>query len=202
MRTKTPPLLKWLLVERATVAGGISRTRERQELLTKELESSRARLVSLSQEIAHLQSRSAVLVQSLAEQQHCLSAMDSTMALVDSSVAPNAAGIVRATGQRYGGRGALKAFIVSTLRDAAPATLQTRLLAWTSAVHFGLDFASQAEFEAFANNSVRPQIFRLTEQGLVERVRNGQKSENHCNWRWKNQLPTLAELAALVAASA
>jgi hypothetical protein len=124
------------------------------------------------------------------------------MALVDSSVAPNAAGIVRATGQRYGGRGALKAFIVSTLRDAAPATLQTRLLAWTSAVHFGLDFASQAEFEAFANNSVRPQIFRLTEQGLVERVRNGQKSENHCNWRWKNQLPTLAELAALVAASA
>lgn len=173
MRTRTPPELKWLLVERATVVGDIARLDARQALLAAEL----------------------------ADRWATLRALDTTIRLTEYPVAPNAAGVVRRFAREYGQRGALKEFIVSTLRDRALGGMGTRALAQDASVHFGLNFATKAEFSIFQKNSVRPQVARLREQGLVELVNVDGKPHNAGLWRLKKALPTLAELTALAAAS-
>jgi hypothetical protein len=171
LRTRSPPELKWLLVERATVAGDIARLDARQALLAAEL----------------------------AERWATLLALDTTIRLTEYPVAANAAGVIRSFAREYGRRGALKEFIVSRLRDASMAGISTRALAQESASHFGLNFATKAEFSLFQENSVRPQVTQLRKQGLVEVVHGVGKPQHAGQWRWKNPLPTFADLAALVA---
>ena len=64
--------------------------------------------------------------------------------------------------------------------------------------HFQLDFPSKADFKAFAQNSVKRQIFRLKEEGLVEALHSMEGKWTVGIWRWKTGLPTIADLAGLV----
>lgn len=105
--SKTPPHLKWLLSERAMLAGELARLAERIEKL--------------------------VVLRDQATEK--LRALDRTLARADSRVRPDAGGIVRAH-TRYGARGALTDFIVLQLEQAAPAFLDTPEITHLCAVYF------------------------------------------------------------------
>lgn len=139
MRSRTPPDLKWLLVERATLAG---------DLLQMEL-----RQVELTAEIAKTKFR--------------VQALDTTIRLCHSNARSDAAGAVRRHTSGYGRRGALKACIVNALQQAE-AGITMRAVALVAANHFQLQFDSTDEFTRFAHNSVRQQLKKLREDGFAE----------------------------------
>lgn len=173
MRKQTPPDLKWLLVERATVAGDIARLETKQALLAKEI----------------------------AKRLTTLQALDTTIHLRESRVTPDAAGVIRSHAKEYGKRGALKEYIVATLKAAPTDAMSTRAIALVVAAHFGLEFVTRAEFSSFIENSVRPQVALLRDQGFVEILYPHEKRGHPGMWKWKADLPTLAEITAEAAAN-
>lgn len=199
MRTKTPPLLKWLLVERATLAGDVARVSEQEANIDRELRSVQERQALLALEAQRLQLFKSQLPELLAEKRARLSALDTAIGLASGDlVAPSAAGTVRAFSGRYGKRGDLKAFIIDELQKAAPAAVATSTIVLGAVAHFGLVFPTIGELKAFMKNSVTPQLTRLREQGLVEALHTKSRGTSEGSWRWKASYPTLAELAQQV----
>jgi hypothetical protein len=170
LRTRTPPELKWLLVERATLAG----------------------------DLANLKTRLSLLETEIGQVQSALQALDTTIRLTEARARPDAAGVVRRHRGQYGRRGALKAFVIETLRQASTG-LTTRDIALVACMHFGLEFVSETEFNSYLTNTVRSQLSQLAGEGLVSTSRSG--GPGTMLWTWKRGLPTLAELALLAGAA-
>ena len=78
--------------------------------------------------------------------------------------------------------------------------MSTKAIAQDASRHFDLNFATKAEFQVFQQYSVLSQVKRLRNQGLVEVAYCEGKPQHKGIWIWKNELPTFAELTALVAA--
>jgi hypothetical protein len=200
VREQTPPLLKWLLVERATLAGDIERSKEREASLRRELERAQELQAHFAQQVELLQSRTALLPLVLADRKKRLAALDSSIATAyQNRVAPDAAGTVRAFAVEYRTRGSLKALLLKMLQDAAPGSLDTLTIVQRAIDHFGLSFATKAERNAFRGNTVRCQLLKFKEEGLVDALHSG-KSGQVGVWRWKDSTPTLADLMAQMAA--
>lgn len=166
--TKTPPEIKWLLVERATLVGDIAQLERRRGLLDAE--------------IARLHSQ--------------VAALDTSVRLVERRVRPDVAGSVRRHRENYGRRGALQAFLVQSLQDAADVGLSAREVTLMASAQFGLDFVSKAEFNNYLRNSVHPRLRELREKGQVENLAS--PGRDGMRWRWKRTTPTFADLAILV----
>lgn len=199
MRTRTPPLLKWLLVERATVAGDLARASEREATVERELENAQERLAQLTREAERLQRCKTQLPHILSEMQVRLAALDTSIRLAsEDQVSPTAAGTVRSFSDRYGKRGDLKAFVIKVLQDAVPEALDTRTVVQRAIVHFGLDFTTHSEHQAFVRNTIGPQLFKLKKQGLVQALHLGNCGGKVGIWRWKTAYPTLGELTRQV----
>lgn len=199
MRTKTPPLLKWLLVERATLAGNVARLSEQEADIDQELRRVQERQALLALEAQRLLLCKSQLPVRLAEERARIAALDTSIGLVSGDlVAPSAAGTVRAFSGRYGKRGDLKAFIIDELQKAAPAAVATSTIVFGAIANFGLIFPTIGELKAFMKNSVTPQLTRLREQGLVEALHTKSRGASEGNWRWKASYPTLADLAQQV----
>lgn len=107
-QTRTPPHLKWLLNERAMLAG--------------ELQWRQSVVKALLTEIGDLRTR--------------IEALDSAMALFDDRVDPAAAGTVRATKERYGSRGGLRRFLLEDLQQAGTGGRDTATLTIRAAAKF------------------------------------------------------------------
>jgi hypothetical protein len=106
MRSRTPPLLKWLLVERATLAGDVARAHEQEADVNRELTVVQARLTVLAQDVERLQLYRTRLPCVLREMQSRMAALDTAIGLASmDQVEPAAAGIVRSFAGRYGKRG-------------------------------------------------------------------------------------------------
>lgn len=203
MRTRTPPLLKWLLVERATLAGDLARAHEMQASIDREMRNVQERQAILALEVDRLQRYKTQLPGILDEKRARIAALDASIQLAsDDRVAPTAAGTVRAFAGRYGKRGDLKAFIVGELRAAAPSAAGTSAIVRGAILHFGLNFAKTVEQKAFMRNTVTPQLTRLKEQGLVEALHPKNRGTAEGSWRWKADYPTLAELTRQVRGAA
>lgn len=172
MRTQTPSQVKWLLVERATIAGDIARLEQRQALIAQEI----------------------------AERQAKLQALDITIGIIDKRIAPDAAGVIRAFRKEYGRRGALKEFIIEELKRNTDGTT-LRVIGQRAVSHFGLSLADNDDFTRFLYCSVKPQLKKLKDEGFAEVVFGLDSSERRGRWRWKETMPTLAELAGLAAAA-
>lgn len=149
-----------------------------------------------------------MLAQELGEQRCALAALDITIHLIENGINPlktrkrkpqvKALPPLRAFPKEYGRRGALKEFIVSTLKDS-PDGITMRVLSGLTANHFGIVLTAKAEVALFVNHSVKPQVKLLKKQGFAE-VRYGLERTQSCGrWYWKKQLPSLAELADLAA---
>lgn len=154
LRTRTPPELKWLLVERATLAG----------------------------DLANLKTRLSLLEAEIAQVHSTLQAIDTTIRLTEARARPDAAGAVRRHRREYGRRGAMKAFVVEALQAAA-AGMATRDVALAAAAHFGLPFVSEAEFLIYLNNTVRAQLNKLAGEGLVSTERTGGPGTMRWAWK-------------------
>jgi hypothetical protein len=89
LRPRTPPELKWLLVERATLAGDLAKLK--------------ARLSLLEAEIVRVQTTS--------------KALDVVIGRTEARARPDAAGAIRRHQSKYGKRGALKEFVVKVLQQ-------------------------------------------------------------------------------------
>lgn len=167
MASRTPPEIKWLLLERATLAGDIEQLARRRALLDVGMENLRSRV----------------------------QALDTSIRLLDVRVNAAVAGKIRRHCQQYGERGALKAFIAQTVRETEHG-LSLRAIAALAAAHFRIEFQSKAELTRYLQNSIRPQLQQLREDDLVEnQPRTGPDGMLWRSKR--SDMPSFAELARL-----
>ncbi len=169
----TPPVLKWLLNERAMLCGDIQRAEDE--------------VVRLQERIGGLRGQ--------------VEALDTTVRLLDSRVRPDTGGVVRAVEGRYESRGGLKAFVVEQLQAAGAPGIDTTTLAYLTAHRFGLQFSGKEEFSRFCVRSVTPTLKKLREDGVAERISEAAQGPYPAVWRLVSQAPTLSKLAALALAS-
>jgi hypothetical protein len=184
-RRNTPPDLKWLLNERASVLGAIQSQDERRS----QLEAKQQRLEHQLEIVQRDCQRTGVAIGRL---QTNLQALDTAIAMAYSQANPESAGAVQAWAGRYGERGALTAFVKSALQHCAPSMLTMTVLMDMAAKQFGQTFTLPSERRSF-RKSVRSALHALHQKGYVEPLHSGQSSE-HGQWRWKAPFSSLDEL--------
>lgn len=102
--------------------------------------------------------------------------------------------------RQYGRRGDLQQFLADTLREFAPAQLNTAQLAEKALVRFDLAMSCPAELYDFKMNTVGRALRRLLALGLIERLTTKHRvARALCTWRWKAEVVSFGELAQLVA---
>lgn len=168
---RTPPVFKWLLNERAALAGEAQRLKADLERIQRELP--------------------AVLGK--------LAALDATMAAIDPLVAPDAAGTVKAWAGKYGERGAVKACVLSHLQAAGKAGIDVSSLALQVAAALGVDLPTKKDFSLFRRDTVHAVLKRAKADGLTEVLIAARGGHTPQVWRWRgpNATPSLAELQGL-----
>ena len=171
-RTRTPPVFKWLLNERAVLAGEALRLQAELERIQLELP--------------------AVLAK--------LTALDATMAAIDPAVAPNAAGSVNAWAGKYGERGAVKACVLSHLQVAGKSGIDVSTLALQVAAALGVELPTKKDFSVFRRDTVHAVLKRAKADGLTEVLIAARGGHTPQVWRWRgpNAAPSLAELQELL----
>lgn len=185
VRTRTPPDVKWLLNERAALAGEVSKA----EVTQAGLRAKQARLEHQLAKVQFLMERSQC---AQTRAQASMDALDATMALAHSRLEPTAGGVIEAWAGKYGKRGGLGEFIAQSLREVAPAPLTTSVLMELAARHFGITFPLALDRRSF-NKSVSSSLFWLRKRDLAEPM-HSRELGSHGVWRWKAQMPTLNAL--------
>lgn len=182
---KTPPDLKWLLNERASILGAL----ESQEERRLRLEAKQQKLEHQLQIVQRDSQRTEVTIRRLKTN---LQALDAAISMVHSKANPECLGAVQAWAGRYGERGALTAFVKATLQTCAPDMLTMTVLMDMAAAQFGQTFTVPAERRSF-RKSVRSALHSLHQKGDIEPLHSGECSE-HGQWRWKPPFSSLDEL--------
>lgn len=190
LRLRTPPELKWLLNERAALAGVDAGLSEDQRLAVIQLARAEEAVLCARLRVEHL-----ARMRSVAEQR--LAALDHVVHLTNSGVNPEAGGVVKAWAGRYGERGALTAFLAETLKAAAPAPLPTSTLAQLAEENFTLRLTNASSRKNLLD-TVWARLRALERNGSVERARDGGGGATSTLWRWKTA-HSLSELHALIA---
>lgn len=192
MRTRTPSDIKWLLNERAALAGEVRN-------LDKHIHTSQALLVQLATQTQLHQARLSSCQQQRQPLMVKMAALDSTLAQFDPRVNPAAAGTVNAWAGRYGVRGGQKKFLVDTLKAAAPGMVSTTELVTATIARFGLAIVTKVN-----RNRLRTDLVivcrKLRAGGLVEQFPAAQVGGT-AYWRWKSDAPTLADLHAQISSA-
>jgi hypothetical protein len=184
--------LKWLLNERAAVAGEVNKAAMRSQALA-------AKMATLQRELKNLHHR----LQSVSNVQDArratLNAMDTAIGLAYRNVRADTGGVVNAQAGKYGLWGGLTDFVVQTLKDASPTPVSGRQLIAGVISHFQIVIVVPAERRS-VKTSVRSALSQLVKQGLVRPAYSGEEPMPGL-WRWK-QPDTLADLAVKAAAIA
>lgn len=166
--TRTPPTEKWLLNERAVIAG--------------ELQAIEVELKRLTVRKAHLHS--------------LLKSLDEVYSLVTPVVSP-VQGLVVQGHTRYGGRGNCIKWVREVLQEAYPSALDTAALTLAAEEYFGLVHATPAQRGKFRNNSLRTALRTLLAQGVAERLHDHKGVPHRAGvWRWVPQEPSYAAIVA------
>ncbi len=173
-RTRTSPHLKWLLNERAALAGAL------QSLYAREAR-------------AHEGLRTVLRERKLCEER--LAALERVISLQTEGAILCPLATVNATQGTYGERGALRRFLLDSLEASAPEPLDTLTLTSLVVHHFGLPVGTNRERRAFADNKLRPALRRLRAQGLIEPVEK--RPAPRCVGWWR-RTPPRATLGALM----
>jgi len=130
-RTRTPPAIKWLLNERAALAGAQQSTQNAIPRLQHQVELALANLARAEHELA-------VAEKALELGSKKLQALDSTLAQVNSAVDPHAGGVIKAWQGKYGERGALTKLLLELLQSAAPSPMALHQIVDHVELHFGI----------------------------------------------------------------
>jgi len=183
---RTPADLKWLLNERAAIAG-------EHERLQRQASTLESRLQKLDAIRKRLQSNLCARQLRLAQTSELLAALDATVSLAHPEANSEAAGKVNAWAGRYGERGALKAYLRDHIQQSGPQGASTSELIEGAIAWFCLPVTLPTE-RASVRNSVRTLLRALRRDGLIRpslSVQPNGARENH----WQQVSPlTLAEL--------
>lgn len=193
-RTRTPPAIKWLLNERAALAGAQLSAQDVIPRLQHQVEIAQANLARAQHELA-------VAERALELSSKNLQALDSTLAQLNSQVDPRAGGVVKAWQGRYGERGALTQFLLELLRRSAPAPMALAVIVDQVELHFGIQHAEPKSRQRL-RFSIRTCLRQLqTKTGEVEPFRPTQ-SHPPGYWVYKElaSMDKLRELANKVGA--
>ena len=171
-RTRTPSAIKWLLNERAALAGKAQR-------LETELHRVQRELPAVQEKLA---------------------ALDTTLELLDKSVATDAAGTVNAWAGKYGARGAVKACVLSHLQAAGNAGINVSTLALQVATALGVELPTKKDFSLFRRDTVHAVLKRAKAYGLTEVLVAARGGHTPQVWRWRgpNAAPSLADRKSVV----
>lgn len=193
-RVQTPPDLKWLLTERAALAGQARLTSQRVEVLAQRATDLAALLTEAQRELALLADEE----KSLAAR---IESFDTTIGALHAGVPPDAAGCVKAWAGRYGERGALTAFLRDYLREISPRAVLASELKQHVIARFQLVLITPDERKNL-KHSIRTVLGRLRDQhGVLETVENWRGRLSQPLWRWK-QAPSATDLLRLAALAA
>ena len=192
LRSRTPPDLKWLLNERAAIAGEVNKATIRCQALAAKME-------TLQREQKNLRHKMQSVSNVKNELQVTLDALDTTIGLAYRNVRPDAAGVVNAWAGKYGHWGGMTEFIVQALKDASPAPVNLRHLITRVALHFQIVIVTPADRTSL-KKSVNNTVARLAKRGLVYPM-HSRVGNKPGLWCWK-QPATLADLAVRAAAIA
>lgn len=185
-RTRTPPDLKWLLNERASIAGAIEKAAARGRHLTQ-------RVARLQEAMEALNKKAQDVSDARSRHQCALDALELTISLAYSQVRPDAAGVVHAWAGTYGERGALSNFVKQALQSAAPSAVNVRVLIDDAIQNFKLLILTPADRRRVKWAIVNV-IRALKAKGLV-----GPELPHHrgipASWYWKPPA-SFADIAA------
>jgi hypothetical protein len=186
-QARTPPDLKWLLNERAALAGEVTKATIRSRTLAVKLE-------ALQQQVSRLVLTAQAARRTRDSRQVVLDALDVAIGLSYESVRPDAAGVVNGWAGRYGKRGALKQFVVQALQEAAPDAVNIRDLLNQISLHFQISAQVPADRRSL-KSSVTSTVSNLFKEGKVEPMHSRTGGSGPGLWRWKAPT-TLSALAA------
>lgn len=175
VRTRTSSHLKWLINERAALAGAVQSLNAREARADQELRTVRRE-------------------RKLCEDR--LAALERVVGLLTEGAVLCAPVTVNATQGTYGERGSLRRFLLDSLEASAPEPLDTLTLTSLVVHHFGLPVGTNRERKAFADNKLRPALRRLRAQGLIEPVEQRRKTRWVGWWRRTSPRTTLDVLMA------
>lgn len=181
---KTPPPLKWLLNERAVLAGHLATASKLLPALMRKRAAVGAQLSQLQAHVESLESAQDTLSRKIA-------ALSSAIRQFDDTVDPAAAGIVLAQAGRYGRWGGKRAFCLQYIRGRCPGPVATGELVRAVEESFGLIVVARR----YRNNllrGMRRDCLLWVQRGLIEQVPGDDSRGNHF-WRWKGA-PTLDDI--------
>lgn len=105
---------------------------------------------------------------------------------------PEIAPAIKPLGERYGGRGQLRAFLREAVKAAYPNAIDSLTLLELTIRRFGLSLSAPKLRTRYYNNTLRRQLLALADAGCMERVSvNGPV---RTGWRWKADAPSLEQL--------
>ena len=185
--TRTPPALKWLLNERAAVAGQLKDASTRCRALA-------IKVTKLQAQLEMCDSKYQEVLASEAAHHATLDALDAAIGLAYEDVRPDAAGTVNSWSGKYGKRGALTEFVGTTLKQAPQSGVDVSTLVNLAAKHFYISFFVPRDRMLF-RKSVKTAIVKFARKGQAVMVYKPAKTGVPCIWRWKQPL-TLTDLAA------
>ena len=133
---KTPSALKWLAEKRARVAGALLSAKQLAECLTDDLAELHKRTAT-TEVLLQLASRRK---EELAKE---LSALDQVVVIYDEKLKPELIQPINGWEGHYGTRGALRGFLVATLKNRWPEFVSTLELEVLTVSHFSLVFETR-----------------------------------------------------------
>ena len=184
--SRTPPPLKWLAEKRARVLSSINNTERLHSLLVE-------RNTRWTRRAAKARERAERAAAHLAGLRRDLDSLDRTMRVFDAAINPDVIQPVNAFKDRYGRLGSMRASLIAALKGAPEGRTTDELVCAVQAA-CKLEFASAIERARWMANSFKPQLKRLVNEGLVERL-HPPEATYLGRWAWKQTSRlTLADL--------
>lgn len=147
----------------------------------------------LAGEVLRRQERIAALQRESDQFSQKIAALDSALALADARVNPEALGAVKATAERYEGWGGLTRFLVSEIRAAGEAGIDTTELARRAACRFGVPVESRQDLSRY-RDSITWTLRDLRKKRLIENVYVSRGGHKPSVWRERTEAGLFEEL--------
>lgn len=168
------------------LAGEVQRRQERADALRRELEQHQQRIATLECSLSELQHEMEGFATRIA-------ALDSAISMVDVRVNPSALGSVKATSERYGGRGLLIQYLESEVRAAGTEGVDTVQLTRRAASTFGIPIEHPVDLRLYSH-TIRSTLRDLRIKGLIENDYVSQKDRKPSIWRVRTDAGLFDEL--------
>lgn len=185
-RSTTPPFLKWLLSERAAIAGDIVRLSDLEAALVHKRGALSMQLCVTEQKIADAASKREAA-------KNTLNALTRTIELQYAQVNPSAAGVVKAHAGKYGKRGGLKGYIAQLLMAVGTGGVATSHLIQNASRQFTIPLTVRHEGQSL-KKSVNSALVALQREGKAEILAAGGPHNSNI-WHWTADLvPSFEEM--------